>query len=66
MITPEQVAEYADKDSRALSKVSDKDLLEELTIRGTEYGSLPRVELIRNILNLGHNLERIYTESIND
>ena len=43
--TPEAVAGYAKFDSRALSKVSDDDLLDELKIRLFQYATLPAHEL---------------------
>ena len=52
-IIPEDVAKYANKDSRALSKVTDDDLLDELQVRLFEYATLPADELaecMRDIL----------------
>ena len=48
-MTPETVAEYAKKDSRALAKVDSNDLLAELTFRLCENGSLPAGELCERV-----------------
>jgi len=65
-MNPDNVAFYAAKDSRALSKVNTDDLLEELTIRGTEYATLPKVELIAKLQTLAKELQDVYEESIGD
>jgi hypothetical protein len=43
--SPEDVADYSKRDSRALSKVSDDDLIDELEVRLLENGTLPAVDL---------------------
>ena len=49
---PEDVAKYANKDSRALSKVSDGDLVDELQVRLFEYATLPAHELSERISDM--------------
>ena len=48
-MTPETVAGYAKKDSRALSKVDSDDLIDELRVRLFENGSLPAGELCERV-----------------
>ena len=48
-MSPDTVAEYAKKDSRALSKVDSSDLLDELLVRLVEGASLPAEDLCRKI-----------------
>ena len=50
-MTPEDVANYAQQDSLALSKVTDGDLVDELSVRLSEYASLPKQELL-SIINI--------------
>jgi hypothetical protein len=65
-ITPEQVAEYANKDSLALKEVALADLLEELRIRGTEACKLHRTHVIKRLQSLTDDLEKAYDNSIKD
>jgi len=51
-MSPEKVAEYAEKDSRALSKVNSSDLLDELLVRLVEGASLPAEDLCKKIEEL--------------
>ena len=50
--SPEDVAKYANKDSRALSKVTDDDLLDELKARLLESATLPAHELSERISDM--------------
>ena len=50
--TPEVVAGYVKFDSRALSKVSDDDLLDELKIRLFQYATLPAHELCERVCDI--------------
>tara|TARA_R100000808_G_scaffold24351_1_gene55885 strand:- start:626 stop:820 length:195 start_codon:yes stop_codon:yes gene_type:complete len=51
-MSPDTVAEYAKKDSRALSKVDSSDLLDELLVRLVEGASLPAEDLYKEIEGL--------------
>jgi hypothetical protein len=48
--SPESFAAYSKRDSRALSKVSDDDLVDELQVRLLENGTLPAVDLYDKIM----------------
>ena len=50
--SPEEVAGYSKRDSRALSKVTDDDLLDELKVRLLEYATLPAHELSERISDM--------------
>ena len=51
-MSPETVAEYAKKDSRALAKVDSADLIDELLVRLVESASLPAEDLYKEIEGL--------------
>ena len=48
-MTPETVAEYAKKDSRALARVDSDDLIDELEVRLVEWASLPAEKLCERV-----------------
>ena len=48
--SPEDVADYSKRDSRALSKVSDNDLVDELQIRLLENGFVSAADLYDKIM----------------
>lgn len=47
--SPEDVSDYSKRDSRALSKVDEGDLVDELEVRLRQYASLPAAALCENI-----------------
>ena len=51
-MTPEDVAKYAQQDSRALSEVADTDILEELKIRLNENATWPAEQLAKSLYDL--------------
>ena len=46
---PKDVADYSKKDSRALAKVDEGDLVDELEVRLLQYASLPAAALCESI-----------------
>ena len=46
---PERVASYCSTDSKALMKVDDGDLIDELEVRLRQYATLPAAALYENI-----------------
>ena len=64
IMTPEKVAEYADKDSMALKDVKLEDMLEEIYIRGGESNTLTRLEVIRKTRELVDNMQTHFNNSI--
>ena len=65
-LTPEQVAEYARKDSHALKEVDLKDLVEEIRIRGTETNTLFRCKVITVVKKLAEDLDHALMRSTHD
>jgi len=57
--SPEDVADYSKRDSRALSKVSDGDLVDELQVRLFEYATLPAHELSEHISGMMLHYEEV-------
>ena len=63
-LTPERVADYARRDSRALMKVENEDLIEELRVRLTELASRAQLslaatsELVNELESLGYLTRR--------
>ena len=57
--SPEDVADYSKRDSRALSKVSDGDLVDELQVRLFEYTTLPAHELSERISGMMLHYEEV-------
>jgi len=51
-MTPEDVAKYAQKDSRALREVADTDILDELKIRLCQTATLPAEQLANSLYDL--------------
>ena len=51
-ILPEDVAKYAQQDSRALSEVAEEDLLYELKIRVCQNATLPAEQLANSLYDL--------------
>ena len=49
---PEDVAKYAQQDSRALSEVAEEDLLYELKTRLCENATLPAEQLAKSLYDL--------------
>ena len=48
--SPEDVADYSKRDSRALSRVADDDLVDELEVRLLENGFVSAVDLYDKIM----------------
>jgi hypothetical protein len=63
-MTPNDVAEYAKKDSMALKEVVLEDMLEEIFIRGGESCTLARLEVIRKTKELADNMQTQFDNSI--
>ena len=63
-ITPEQVANYAKQDSRALKEVALEDILEEIRIRATESNTLTRLDVISATHKLLNTMQEVYENSI--
>ena len=57
--SPEDVAKYSNKDSRALSKVADDDLLDELQVRLLEYAALAAHELSERISDIMFHYDEV-------
>ena len=51
-ILPEDVAKYAQQDSRALSEVAEEDLLYELKISVCQNATLPAEQLANSLYDL--------------
>ena len=54
-----QVADYSKMDSKALSKVTDGDLLAELDVRLLEYAALPAHKLSERISDMMFHYEEV-------
>tara|TARA_Y100000310_G_scaffold98695_1_gene96500 strand:+ start:426 stop:659 length:234 start_codon:yes stop_codon:yes gene_type:complete len=57
--TPEALAGYVKFDSKALSRVSDDSLLDELEVRLLEYAELPARELSERISDVMFHYDEV-------
>jgi hypothetical protein len=65
-LTPKDVKEYADKDSRALMEVELDDILYELKIRATESRTMTKMYVIEQMRKVADEAMEIYQKSISD
>lgn len=63
-MSPNEVADYAKKNSRALMKVHLDDLLCELKVRALESCTLTKLDVIKKLREVADEAEIVYGESI--
>ncbi len=56
-LTPQDVADYAARDSRALMEVASEDLVEELRVRMLEWAKSPAKDLRRTLKDMLENVD---------